>query len=427
MANSGAEAVRPQRGNKLTRDRLTLTTYFQVALWGWFVMSIGPTVPLITKQFNISKGIGGLHGTAIAVGAVSVGLVSHRLVLNFGRRPIMLAGSVLMVGGTFLLITGPHVAVTLAGVTVIGIGGNLIINVAQPALSVHHGLHGPAAVTEANAGSAIVGIFGPLAVGGAVSLGWGWKPAILVTAVLGLIAFFLIYPLPTAGSLDGRGAARAKRTPEPDDDGGATGYTPAFWFFIVAVTCGVAIEFSTSFWAADLIGSRTGAGAGIATAALAALFGGMALARVIGGRLALRYAPEKLMIVAFAIAGGGWFIMWTATDATIAFAALFLTGVGFGLHYPLGVALALRASQGRPDAAQAIVAITTGAAVGLAPFVLGALADQFGSHRAFILVPIIILIGGTSVFFGLRDVQRRVKRSRKPASGTEPVPPATEN
>src|SRR5690625_5855154 len=91
--------------------------------------------------------------------------------------------------------------------TVIGIGGNLIINVAQPALSVHHGLHGPAAVTEANAGSAIVGIFGPLAVGGAVSLGWGWKPAILVTAVLGLIAFFLIYPLPTAGSLDGRGAA----------------------------------------------------------------------------------------------------------------------------------------------------------------------------------------------------------------------------
>src|SRR5690625_5074989 len=119
-------------------------------------MSIGPTVPLITKQFNISKGVGGLHGTAIAVGAVSVGLVSQRLVLNVVRRPVMLAGSVLMVFGTFLLVTGPNVIVTLSAVVVVGIGGNLIINVAQPALSVHHGLHGPAAVTEANAGSALV-------------------------------------------------------------------------------------------------------------------------------------------------------------------------------------------------------------------------------------------------------------------------------
>src|SRR5699024_2966270 len=78
LANSGAEAVRPQRGNKLTRDRLTLTIYFTIGLWGWFVMSIGPMVPIITERFGVSKGVGGLHGTAIALGAVSVGLVSHR-------------------------------------------------------------------------------------------------------------------------------------------------------------------------------------------------------------------------------------------------------------------------------------------------------------------------------------------------------------
>jgi len=413
LANSGAEAVRPQRGNKLTRDRLTLTIYFTIGLWGWFVMSIGPMVPIITERFGVSKGVGGLHGTAIALAAVSVGLVSHRLVRYLGRRPIMLIGTSLVTFGALLLAGGPSVTFTLIGAMVIAIGGNLIVNVAQPALSVHHGLHGPAVVTEANAVSALVGIFGPLAVGGGVALGWEWRPASLITVILGIAAFLLISRLRTAGALDGRAG---KNQPTSSKRGAISNveisndrYTPAFWFFVIGVTAGVAIELSTSFWAADLIGTQTGAGAGVATAALSALFGGMALARIIGGKLALRYAPEKLMILAFGIAGVGWLIMWTATSTAIAFAALFLTGMGFGLHYPLGVALVMRASQGRPDAAQAIAAITTGTAVGIAPFALGALADRVGSHQAFVIVPIVSVIGAVSVYLGLRNVHRRLR------------------
>jgi len=409
---------------KFKRDRRTLSTYFMVMLWGWFVTSIGPTVPLITKQFNVSKGVGGLHGTAIATGAVAVGFVSHRLVLNFGRRPIMLVGTVLMVLGTFVLVSGPNVIVTLSAVVVIGIGGNLILNVAQPALSVEHGINGPAAVTEANAGSALLGIFAPLAVGASVALGWGWRPAILITALLGAVAFFVIFTLPTEGSLDGRGAKRtATADAKPAD---REPYRPAFWFFIVGVTAGVAIEFCTSFWAADLIASRTQAGPGIATATLAALFSGMAIARVIGGQMALRYAPEKLMILAFGIAGAGWLAMWTAQNTAVAIGALFLTGMGFGLHYPLGVALTMRASGGRPDAAHALIAITTGAAVGLAPFILGALADQVGSHQAFLLVPGLIVIGAGAVALGLRDVHKNLRAPALPADLPAPDAPATE-
>src|SRR5699024_3434178 len=137
-------------------------------------------------------------------GAVSVGLISHRLVRHLGRRTIMLIGTSLVTFGALLLAGGPNVASTLVGAMVIAIGGNLIVNVAQPALSVHHGLRGPAVVTEANAVSALVGIFGPLAVGGGVALGWGWRPASLVTVILGIAAFLLISRLRTAGALDGR-------------------------------------------------------------------------------------------------------------------------------------------------------------------------------------------------------------------------------
>lgn len=411
-----------------SRDRLTFATYAMVSLWGWFVMAIGPTVPLLTREFGISKGVGGLHGTALAMGAVGVGLISSRLVRNYGRRLIMLAGSVLMIVGTALLVAVPHVSVTLSAVLVVGIGGNLIMNVAQPALSVHHDVHGPAAVTEANASSALVGVFGPLAVGGAVALGWGWRPALLVTVILGILVFIFFYPLPASGALDGRVERSEPEQPRrrPWSRTRAS-YAPSLWFFTVGATAGVAIEFSTSFWAADLIISRTDAGPGIATAALAALFGGMGVVRVIGGRLSLRYAPEKLTLVAFVIAGIGWFFLWTAQEALIAVAALFLTGIGFGLLYPLTVALVLRASEGRPDAAQAIVSVTTGTAVALAPFILGAFADRVGSHKAFILIPVIIAIGAVAVALGLRDVHRRIRSAGlQPASVPEPDATATE-
>lgn len=391
----------------MQRDRLTLTIYFSIGLWGWFVMSIGPMVPLITKQFGVSKGVGGLHGTAIAVGAVAVGLVSHRLVQHLGRRPIMLIGTCLMTAGALLLAGGPNVYATLAGAMVIAVGGNLIVNVAQPALSVQHGINGAAVVTEANAVAALTGIFGPLAVGGAVALGWGWRPASLVTAVLGVIAFLLISRLQTAGALDGR--TRHRSVEEVIADKIKPGYTAAFWFFVVGLTSGVAIELSTSFWAADLIGARTGAGDGVASAALSALFGGMAFARIVGGRLALRYAPEKLMILAFGVAGLGWLILWTSTNTGLSFAALLLTGIGFGLHYPLGVALIMRASEGRPDAAQAIATVSAGVAIALAPFALGALADRVGSHQAFVIVPVVATIGATAVYLGLRDVHKRFR------------------
>ncbi len=72
------------------------------------------------------------------------------------------------------------------------------------------------------------------------------------------------------------------------------------------------------------------------------------------------------------------------------------------------MSLALRASDGRPDQAQARSSLGTGAAVAAAPFLLGALADSFGAHSAFMLVPVLIVIGGTAVALGLRSVHRSV-------------------
>ncbi|EYR62635.1 MFS transporter, partial [Actinotalea ferrariae CF5-4] len=197
------------------------------------------------------------------------------------------------------------------------------------------------------------------------------------------------------------GTATARR---PERRG--PGFSRAFWFFWGAMLAGVAIEFSTTFWAAELVVSRTGAGPSVATATVSALVAGMTAARLVVGPLALRKSPEKLLLVAYAVAAVGFVVLWTATTPAVAVLGLVVAGLGYGAHYPLAVALVLRHAADRPDQAQATSTIGTGLAVALAPFLLGALADAFGSHTAFLLVPLLIAAGATSVALGLRTVLR---------------------
>src|SRR5699024_1406436 len=188
--------------------------------------------------------------------------------------------------------------------------------------------------------------FGPLAVGGAVALGWGWQPALAITLIFVIVAFMVMFPLPTRGALDGRTAKKKTTDKAPTEtvtksDTKKRPYAPALWFYIIAITTGVAVEFSTSFWASDLIAEQTGSSAGTSTATVSALFGGMAIARIIGGPISLRFSAAKLMILAFVVAFAGWLLLWTSQATVVAFIALVLTGVGFGLHYPLGAALVM--------------------------------------------------------------------------------------
>ena len=83
-------------------------------------------------------------------------------------------------------------------------------------------------------------------------------------------------------------------------------------------------------------------------------------------------------------------IMWLATSAPVMLAAFFVTGVGVSLQWPLGMARILRSAGGRTDrAAGAALAFGT-AAIGGAPFVLGAMAERMPIHQAFLIVPVLL-------------------------------------
>jgi len=398
---------------RLVRDRPTLSLYSYFVVWGWLLYSFSPSVPLLADELGVTKAQGGLHGTAFAAGAILVARLTPRLVDRYGRRATLVGAGGLIALGTIVLVTGPVLAWTLTGVFVLAAGGNVAISAAQAGLSLRHGRASSAAVTEANGVGSGVGLLGPLAVGACVAAGWGWRPAVAATAVLAVGSALLALRLP--------GDAR-DRDPAPDTelvdlaavdpvltvvpvdavalDASDRESAVATRWFLVAIVAAIALENATTFWSTDLIRQQTGAGAGIATAATAGLVAGMTVIRFVVGPLSLRIEPARLLAASFLVAVVGWAILWTATETPVALTGLVIAGIGYGAQYPLSISILLSAARRSTDRAQANATLAGGAAIGVAPFVLGALADSFGAHTAFLVIPVVALVGASAAVVG---------------------------
>jgi fucose permease len=156
--------------------------------------------------------------------------------------------------------------------------------------------------------------------------------------------------------------------------------------------CFLATEFSLTFWGADLLRERCNFGPAAAAASLASVTGGMLVGRVFGARLAERFNTEIILKASIGLALVGFGLAWGFTLWPIVILGMFTTGVGIGVHWPLGVARAVRSSGGLTDHAAAAASVAGSLAIAVAPFGLGALSDVIGFHEAFLLVPVFLLV-----------------------------------
>lgn len=381
----------------LRRDGLTWTLYGWLGTWGWFVFGFSPAVPLLRAEQGTSRSVAALHGTMLALGAVLAGWFGVALTRRFGRRAVISGGALTLALGVLLLVSGGGLEVTLPGALLAGTGGSTALNATSPALADHHGPAGAAAISEANAGAALVGVLAPLALGASVAAGLGWRPAVGVAAALGVAAFLAVRRLPPDPALDRPGPAPDRPDQAPDRQGQAAppAGTPRlglrFWSLVGVLALGVGVEFSTTFWAGDLLQVRLGAAPGTAAAAVTGFVAGMAVGRLLAGRLALRFSPARLLLAGLLTAGAGWLVLWTAPAVPAAVVGLVVAGGGVALLFPLSVSLVMAASGGRPDLGSAAGSVGAGVAIGSAPFALGALADAVGPHQGFLLVPVLLL------------------------------------
>jgi fucose permease len=379
------------------RDSSTWMTYGLVGYFAFMETVLGPIMPFLRTELGLDYTTASLHFSAFALGAVLLGLFGDRLLGRFGRLASLWGGAFGMAAGAVLLILIPSAFGTVPAALAMGLCGALLLVTSQAMLSDKYGEWRSVAVTESNVAASACAISAPLFVGVSASSGLGWRTAlILPVAVLVLLAtaFFLMPPdLPHRAAGDG-------------ESSGGRGLSPRYWAFWALVTLGVASEWCVAYWGTDFLADGTGLGRPAAATSLTAFFAAMLLGRIASSRLARVLSPAALLAANLGLSLVGFPLFWYSPGSALTLIGLFVTGLGIGGVYPLGVSAAI-AEANDTDAAASRLAIGGGGAILVAPFVLGALADRIGIASAFgIVVPMLLAALSLALIAGRSD--RRV-------------------
>ena len=180
----------------------------------------------------------------------------------------------------------------------------------------------------------------------------------------------------------------------------------ASWAFLVMLGLGVALEMTMLLWSPAYLEQVAGLPRTAAVAAAAAFPAAMLLGRSAGSVLVRRVAPAILYPATLCLIAPAFLAFWGGFPAPVAVFGLFLAGLAIALLYPLSLSFAVGAAGAAGNAASARSGLAAGTAVLTAPLALGALADQFGLSRAYLIAPILaaaILL----CFLAARTMERR--------------------
>jgi predicted MFS family arabinose efflux permease len=368
------------------RDRATWLLYLQMAVFAYFLYCFGPSVPLLGDDQHVSKAVAGLHSTGYAVGGLIVGLLGSRPVLWWGRGPARWGSFATLAAGVLVYGLGPWPAVTITGAMLCGLGGFAVVNLVAAAVVDHHGPDtGPGRLSEAHGIGAAVGMVAPLAIGGTQASGLGWRYGMLATPLLIATLYALFRTTRIPGHDRVAAAAPTEHRTTPDHP-----LPRRYWWAWTVVVTAVAVEFSLSLWASDLLRDRAGLSEGAAATAMTAVVAGLCAGRLAGGTLALRFPLTRLYLTALAVNFAGFAVLWLSTVPWLSFAGLFVAGCGMSVQFPLAVARSIECADGRSDLATSRSALATALAAGGAPFLLGLLADMLDTRTAFLIVPVFL-------------------------------------
>lgn len=247
-------------------------------------------------------------------------------------------------------------------------------------LSHHFKQATPLALPQSNGINSVGYVFGTLIVGTLAGTAISWRFGLLLTIPATIILYFF---------------SRDKNHDAHDRDVSVrqsgklsrTYWIACFGFFICICT-----EFATAFWAAALLRDRVGGTASAATLAIVALGSGMAIGRWYGAIVLKKLLLDQQLISIIILQFIGFTIFWFSHNFLISLVSLFINGLGISMQFALSSLRLISFSEKRPDLAIGISSLAAGSGIALAPFVLGVLGDHLGISRAYLMVPVLIVI-----------------------------------
>ena len=378
------------------RDRFFWQVAFQTVAINMFLGGFGPSQGLLREDQGTTGAQAGLHGTALGVAAIAAGALNSRLAHRFGRVKLSWLGLALFCAGLIAFILFPTYPTTLISIFVAGFGTSTVINNSLTMLNHHAGKKAALTISQANAVASVGFIVGTLLIGTiATTYPDKWR--------LGL---FLIIPFVLFIYLFMRDKSYVDHVSE-DGSRQRGKMSLKFWISWIGFIACIASEFATSFWAASLFKERVGGTSASATTVMLAYGIGMALGRWYVGQILYRLHLDQQLLTVIGIQFIGFAIFWFSHIYAVSILGLFLIGVGLSTQFALASLRMIDLSDGRPDQAIGLSSLAAGIAIALAPLALGLLDDQFGISRAYIMVPVLIIIAFLVVLFIPTHVSQR--------------------
>ena len=358
----------------------------QVATVNFFTGGFGPSQALLREDQGTSLGIAGLHGTALGIAAIVAGALNSKLVHRYGRSNTTWLGLTIFSIGITIFVFAPPVQFTLVATFITGVGLSTVINNVNSAGSHAFADNSHVAVAQKNA-IAIAGfVTGNFIIGTTANIFRDqWRMGLLITIPFIWLMFI-------------RGRKYQPELHIPEEGGPQRGkLSRGYWLSWFGFLISISAEFATSFWSASLISVRTEASAAVSTLAMIAFGTGIGTGRWYAGRVLKRFHADQQLKIALILQFIAFALFWSSNILILCLITLFFVGLGLSVQFPLFTLRMVAFSEGRPDLAIGKSSIAAGIAIALSPLILGILGDQFGISRAYIMVPVLILIAFAAV------------------------------
>jgi predicted MFS family arabinose efflux permease len=368
------------------RDRFFWIIATQTAIVNFYLGGFGPAQSLLRADQGTSLTIAGLHGTAMGVASIFAGYANPYIAHRLGRTRAGWTGLAIFTLGLTLFVISPPVFLTLPATLITGFGTSMVINAMLTSMSHYFGNEAQVAIPQANGIASIGFVTGTALIGTIAIISPGlWRIGLLF-AIPVAITLFLV-------SRDTTAEEYVRDAAGPQEGG----LSRRFWISWVGFTACISSEFAVSFWAAALLKDRVGSTAAISTVAIVALGTGMGIGRWYGAVLLRRFVLDTQLLGTIALQFLGFVCFWLSHSMILSLISLFVIGLGVSMQFALASIRLIAFSDGRPDLAIGRTSLAAGIAIAIAPFLLGVLGDNFGISRAYLMVPVLIIIAFTIV------------------------------
>ena len=399
---------------------LFLALFAVFILFGTSITIIGATLPKILADFHWSYFVAGVVIGAGAVAYFASSFAAGYLIKYRGPKPTIMLGLLFEVVGLTFFAAVPDPFANMLLSALIGLGqGCIEVGVNSSTLRIDpHNTGRP--MNLMHGAFAVGAILGPLAVGILMQSGLSWilvyRGMALIFVLLVVTTWFIPLPKITHKATDG-GAAPERLSANP-----------AYWLSFIALFLYVGVELGVSNWVAEYFVSAFAYSAA-AGALLVSLFWAGLLAGRFGVPLLYKGSRQDVVLVGFATLATVsiavltllGFISATPLSISIAQGFVFLAGLGCSIYYP--VVMTLLGKCFPHASSQAIGFAATGGGIGafLFPFVMSAIAQNWGIRAGFATYGM-FAIAMTVAAYWLASI---AERGKPPVAGKLAAAPAS--